>query len=318
MKAGISVIIPTYNRVKYIKEAIQSALDQEYDGKLEIIISDDGSTDDTLSAAHSFGDKVKILGKPDDCKTQGVASTRNRGIKASTQPFLCFLDSDDFYLPGHFKKIISEFEKEPKLSFAFCRVLEVKEENESKLFKPWSREEILKNDVKNPVVSRSRIVHTNSFIFRREIFATVGLFNEKYTNGEDGDLWMRISEQFNGKLADHFGAVYRRHDATNQLSKNPKNKINQCALLIFEDAKDRYFDLKLHDQRRIFKIKHNLIWLKYRSIKSAKFNYYFRYATLLIQYPTGFFQKLIEDYYVRAEEKKRKGWDKLEKFMEKN
>ncbi|HZW71650.1 MAG TPA: glycosyltransferase family A protein [Hanamia sp.] len=315
MKAGISVVIPAYNREQFIKEAIQSVLDQGYDGPLEIIVSDDGSTDGTISVATSFSDKVKIIRKPVGCKTQGVAGTRNRGIKACSQPFICFLDSDDFYLPGHLKRMASVFEKEPELGFAFCRSLEFKIENTAKLFKPWTRDRLFKNDIKNPVISRSKIVNTNSFIFRKEVFDTVGDFNEAYSNGEDGDLWMRISEQFKGKFVNHFGTAYRTNHGINQLTKNSRSQINECSFLIFEDAKNRYYKLKLNDSRRIFKIKYNLLRLKYRNNNNKKFSYYFRYLSIIIRYPTGYFQKLLESFYVNKEKKGRGNWSNLEKYI---
>ena len=67
MRQGISVIIPTYNRDQFIGEAIESALNQKYNGKLEIIISDDGSTDKTLEIAGSYGKSVAILRKEKTC-----------------------------------------------------------------------------------------------------------------------------------------------------------------------------------------------------------------------------------------------------------
>lgn len=315
MRKGISIIIPTYNREKFVAEAIQSVLNQEYEGHLEIIVSDDGSSDNTLEIIQTFKNKVTLLRKPFDCNTQGAASTRNRGIKASTQPLICFLDSDDLYLPGHLRIMAPLFEKEPKIGFAFCRSLEFKIENGRKLFKPWTRNRIFKNDIKNPVISRSRIVNTNSFIFRRDVFDRVGFFNEKYTNGEDGDMWMRISEQFKGKFADHFGAAYRVNHEINQLTSNAKDKVNQCALLLFEDCRKRYFDLKLRDSNRIFKIKLTLLRLKYPAIYKSKRNYHFKYAILILQHPTAYFQKMIEDYYMKKEAPKTKRWDKIEKYV---
>lgn len=55
------------------------------------------------------------------------------------------------------------------------------------MFRPWTHFKVFKEDIKNPVVSRSHIVHTNSFLFRKEVFEKVGNFNESYSNGEDGD-----------------------------------------------------------------------------------------------------------------------------------
>ena len=83
---GISIIIPVYNRETFLEEAIRSVLEQKYDGSLEIIVSDDGSTDRSLEIAHSFGSQVCVVLKDDKCKSQGVSGARNRGIAAATQP----------------------------------------------------------------------------------------------------------------------------------------------------------------------------------------------------------------------------------------
>ena len=312
---GVSVIIPTYNREQFIKETIQSVLDQNYGDNLEIILSDDGSTDNTLSVAYAFRDKIKILTKSEDCKTQGAGSSRNRGIKVSTQPFICFLDSDDIYLPGHLKKMVSACEKGPELGFAFCRSLEFKTEGNTKLFRPWTRARILQNDIKNPVVSRSGVVNTNSFIFRKEVFDSVGYFNETYSNGEDGDLWMRISEQFRGAFSDHFGVAYRTHHGLNQLTKNSKGRVQMDALNIFQDAKKRYYELRLRDRNRIFRIKHKLLWCRYRLINPVRSIYYLKYVALAFQYPQAFIKFLIETRYEKKEQTKLKSWNQLDYYL---
>jgi glycosyltransferase involved in cell wall biosynthesis len=72
---------------------------------LEIIVSDDGSTDNGVDIARSFGSPVKVLLKPGNCPDQGVSGARNRGIEAATQSYIAFLDSDDYYLPGHLNKM---------------------------------------------------------------------------------------------------------------------------------------------------------------------------------------------------------------------
>ena len=211
--------------------------------------------------------------------------------------------------------MVSAFENNPEIGFVFCRVLEIKEENGASLFRPWTREHVLKNDIKNPVVSRSQIVNTNSFMFRREVFDRVGNFNEVYSNGEDGDMWMRISEQFKGKFADHFGATYRINHGSNQLTSNAKEKIKQCGLLIFENCQKRYFDLKLRDPKRIFKIKLNFLWAKPPSTFRSKLTYHFKYLVLSLRYPSGYLQKKIEDYYDKKEAPKSGAWYKLDEYI---
>lgn len=308
---GISVIIPTHNSALFVADAIQSIIDQEYDS-IEIIISDDGSTDRSLEIAESFNEKVKILRKPENCITQGVSSTRNRGIKASTNPFICFLDSDDFYLSGHLKKISYVLENDSELGFAFCRTLYVKQENGKKLFKKYTHQRIFKNDIKNPVVSRSNVVHTNSFIFRREVFDKVGCFNESYSNGEDGDLWMRISEQYAGAFSNHYGSAYRVQHGINQLTNNSAETIRLCFFAIYNNALLRYHELRLNDSNRIFELKHILLHMQYR------YNiliYSFRYIYLICQYPISFLRKIPELYYEFLEKKRLTRWYDLQSFL---
>lgn len=311
----ISVIIPTFNRENYIGECIESVLNQSFDGSLEIIISDDGSTDNTLEIAKKYGDKIKIIYKPVDCRSQGVSGTRNRGIRASTKPFICFLDSDDFFLPGHLKRISSAFEREPGLGFAFCRSLETQRKGNSQLFRPWTRAYVLENDVKNPCASRSRIVNTNSFLFRRDVFEKIGLFNESYLNGEDGDLWMRISEQFKGRFLNYYGVVYRLHEG-GQLTKNYDENLQSSYSLIFEEAKKRYYQLNLKDQKRIFKIKYHLLDIKYRGKNPSKLKFYLFYLGLIFSHPKGYFQKLLESYFDHKQVGDFSTWRNIDSFRE--
>lgn len=92
----ISVIIPTYNRAQLVCDAINSVLEQDVKGcKLEIIVVDDGSTDETFQMVSTFGEKVKYIYQTN----KGVGAARNRGIKEATGEWLAFLDSDDRWLP---------------------------------------------------------------------------------------------------------------------------------------------------------------------------------------------------------------------------
>ena len=312
MKRGISVIIPTYNREKFITECIQSVLDQDYNGNLEVIISDDGSTDNTLEIARSFNDKVKILEKPKSCLTQGVSGTRNRGIKASTQPYICFLDSDDFFLPHHLKKMVVAIEKNPETSFAFCRILDVKEENKLKLFRPWTVLHVFKNDIKNLVVSRNMIVHTNGLIFKREVFQVAGYFNESYSNDEDGDMWMRINELFNCEFSEHYGAVYRTNHGISQLTNKPMERRSDSYLNVFENALNRYYELELKDKFRKYKLEK--ILLNHKFIHD-KFSWRWRYCLLILKFPCSYLCEKKYNYFENRDKMKMKEWHELKFFL---
>lgn len=252
---GVSIIIPTYNRAEFVKDAIHSVIQQNFPGPMEIIISDDGSTDETLFVASSYGNKVKILRKPEDCKSQGASGARNRGIIVATQPFICFLDSDDFYLPGHLQKMITAIESEPELGFALCNSLEMVHVEQENKFRRWTKTNIEPRDITNLSITTIHFANSNGFIFRKEVFDKVGLFNEDIQVGEDSDMWMRINEKFKGKYANHYGTVIRNH-SLNQLTDIPKQDLLKGHYDVYRSALRRYHAQDLNDTYRL-----HALWL---------------------------------------------------------
>jgi glycosyltransferase involved in cell wall biosynthesis len=250
---GISVIIPVYNREPFLGEAIRSVLAQKYAGQLEIIVSDDGSTDRSIDVACAFGDRVKVVRKPEGCTAQGASGTRNRGIAAATQSYVAFLDSDDFYLPDHLNRMAAVLERRPDLGFVFSRVLQMREQDGHRYFAPWTRAILTKRDIANPLVSGPYIVNTDAFLFRRTVFDVVGVFDESYSNGEDGDLWLRISERHVGSFLNHYGAVYRIAHGTNQLTND--ERLRRCAIRLWSNALARYRELNLDNRFHLFRLR---------------------------------------------------------------
>lgn len=247
---GISVIIPTYNREKLVGEAIRSVLDQDYSGMVEIIISDDGSTDNTLEVVSSFGSKIKIILKPDDCHSQGASGARNRGILKATQPYICFLDSDDFYLPGHLNKMVSALESESEFSFAICNSLEMLEINNKRVYRRWTKANIDYRDLENLSITTIHFANSNGFIFKKNVFNKVGLFNEEIQVGEDSDMWMRINENFKGVYSNHYGSVIRNHNMQ-QLTDIPKSSLRASHYTVYRNAIKRYHEKNLKNFYRL-------------------------------------------------------------------
>ena len=247
---GISIIIPTYNRVELLKDAIHSVLGQDFPGHVEILISDDGSTDQTLAVASSFGSKVKIIEKPKNCNSQGASSARNRGILKATQPYICFLDSDDFYLQGHLYKMVRAIESGSEYGFALCNSLEMLDFEQENKFRRWTKSNIESKDLANLCITTIHFANSNGFIFKREVFDKVGFFNENIQVGEDSDMWMRINEKFKGKYADHYGTVIRIHNL-NQLTDIPKEDLLKGHYKVYQSAIQRYHLQGLHDPYRL-------------------------------------------------------------------
>ena len=105
----VSVVIPSYNSSSYIMRAVESALNQTYDN-LEVIVSDDASTDDTCAVVHKIEDpRVKLIERTEN---GGAAAARNSAIHAAKGRYIAFLDSDDYWLPNKLSVQIGKMQKE--------------------------------------------------------------------------------------------------------------------------------------------------------------------------------------------------------------
>jgi glycosyltransferase involved in cell wall biosynthesis len=111
----ISVIIPAWNRAHYLRETIDSVLAQTQPA-FEIIVVDDGSTDDTPAVLATYGDRIRVLRQ----RNQGVATARNTGVAAARGDFLCFLDSDDLWHPRKLELQLARFASDPELGLVHC------------------------------------------------------------------------------------------------------------------------------------------------------------------------------------------------------
>ena len=187
LKSGamqVSVIIPTYNRVPTLRRAIDSVLRQKNAG-FELMIVDDGSTDETKFLIESYSSRLKYFHQPN----RGPAAARNRGILQTSGEFITFLDSDDEWLPGKLKAQLRYFEENPEIFI--CQTEEI-----------WIR-----NGVRaNPMQKHKKygglifekclplcIVSPSAVMMQRAFFDRVGLFDESFPACEDYELWLRAS-----------------------------------------------------------------------------------------------------------------------------
>lgn len=113
MKPLVSAIIPNYNYARYVGEAVESALGQTYPN-IEVIVVDDGSTDNSLEVLEQYRDRIKII----EQKNSGVCVARNRGVAESTGEYIAFLDADDVWLPEKIEKQVAVFEHDSMVSFS--------------------------------------------------------------------------------------------------------------------------------------------------------------------------------------------------------
>jgi glycosyltransferase involved in cell wall biosynthesis len=207
----VSVILPTYNRAWILKEAIDSVLAQDFKD-FELIVVDDGSTDDTGQILDSYDQDLMVLHQ----SNRGVSAARNRGIDAAAGRLIAFLDSDDLWLPRKLTTQVNFFNSNP------AAVINQTEEI-------WIRNGIRVNPrtrhhkFSGMIFEKSLalcLVSPSAVMMKRSLFEEVGLFDEDLPACEDYDLWLRISWRYPVDLIET-PLIIKRGGHTDQLSKAP-------------------------------------------------------------------------------------------------
>ena len=181
----ISVIIPTYNCDRYIVQAIDSVLMQE-DCEVEVIVIDDGSTDDTESVLEPYGDRIHYILQ----KNQGVAAARNNGIAHAQGDYVAFLDADDYFLPGKLAAQAAILQAKPDVGIVHSGWQRVDSEGNKILdVRPW--EDVPKLDLEGWL--RWKPVLPSAMMFRREWLQYAGGFDPRFPPAEDTNLVLRMA-----------------------------------------------------------------------------------------------------------------------------
>jgi len=183
----ITVVIPTYNRVTFLKDAIDSVLAQTF-LDFELIVVDDGSTDDTPKLLSSYNNKVRVITQTN----QGPSAARNRGIETAKGEWIAFLDSDDVWKPDKLKKQVQFITDNPDTKI--CQTEEVWIRN-GKRVNPRKKHEMHSGWIYEKCLPLC-IVSPSSVMIRQDVFEKVGLFDETMPACEDYDLWLRIAPHY--------------------------------------------------------------------------------------------------------------------------
>ncbi|MBF0230544.1 MAG: glycosyltransferase family 2 protein [Desulfamplus sp.] len=238
MSDRVSVIIPTFNREWSVVDALKSVLDQDYSSEIEIIVVDDGSTDNTfellkqferdtlssgsknnLSENESLHYKNTLLSKKNikiiRQTNKGVSAARNFGIKESKGDFIAFLDSDDLWLPNKLSCQIDFFHKNPDAMI--CQTEEIWIRN-GKRVNPKNRHKKLSGMIFEPSLHLC-LVSPSAVMMRREFFDIKGFFDENLIACEDYDLWLRTSVDMPIWLVDK-PCIIKKGGHADQLSSN--------------------------------------------------------------------------------------------------
>jgi glycosyltransferase involved in cell wall biosynthesis len=232
----VSVVMPAYNAATDIAEAIESVLIQNY-RNFELIVVDDGSTDNTKDIMANFkDDRIKYFYK----ENSGASSARNLAIKKSRGDFIINLDTDDMMKPDFIAKHLQEFEKHPEADLVYCDDCLIDEDD--KLIRVIERLEytdrkaLIRDLFLCPILSFRTCI-------RRTVYDKIGLYDEQLVVGEDYDMLRRFVDK--GLKMHHLNdALYIRQIGSNSLSRN---RTVQTAKSHFEAVK-RFADTFRYDE----------------------------------------------------------------------
>lgn len=184
MTACISVIIPTYNRWPVIRRAVTSVLAQTVPAD-ELIVIDDGSVDGTVQKLENeFGDTLKFIGQ----SNQGVSAARNSGIASATGNWIALLDSDDEWLPEKLQQQRDLLEHNDDC--VLCHTNEIWIRNGVRV-NPMNKHRKYGGDIFTQCLPLCAI-SPSSVLIKKDLFSSVGMFDETLPACEDYDLWLRI------------------------------------------------------------------------------------------------------------------------------
>ncbi len=249
-KPQISIILPTFNRAELLPRAIESVLSQSfYDW--ELIIWDDGSTDNTKSVVESYEDsRISYY----YAKNQGVAYARNRAIEQAHGTYLAFLDSDDAWHPEKLLKQIACFKSHPEIDILFTDFLNFNLSNNIHENNFQSHQHVMKSLVSLRMDEHLFIIHsgflkslasgnyiaTDTVMLQRSSLTTSEPFNENLRNSEDFELWWRLGLA-GLKFAYLDQVLMTRYKPVNSLSSasviNIQNQINALDLCAIASVK---------------------------------------------------------------------------------
>jgi len=215
----VSVIIATYNREKYLKVAIASVLQQTY-VNFELIIIDDGSTDNTLKLVKNFSDpRMNYIYQ----NNKGRSSARNRGISIAKGQYITFLDSDDLYLPTKLALQVNYMDNHPEVGMIYTSAYCIDEAGDfiRHKYKAKASGSIYKKIAFFVPVT----ITLPTVMIRREILTKIGGFDENMNRFEDTDMWRRISKITRIDAINSYTCKLRTHADNALVSQNPKKLV---------------------------------------------------------------------------------------------
>jgi glycosyltransferase involved in cell wall biosynthesis len=185
-----SLIIPTFNHARFLGAAIDSALAQTL-GAVDVIVVDDGSTDDTPAVLARYAGRVRVLRQPN----RGLSSARNAGLAAARGTFVAFLDADDVMAPAKLAAQLEVLDRSPAIGWTYCDVLmeTVATGATARASERFGYAARALDGWLFPELIHGNFIPAIAPLVRRTALEAAGGFDERLTALEDWDMWLRLS-----------------------------------------------------------------------------------------------------------------------------
>ncbi len=202
----VSVIIPNFNYARYLDAAIESVLSQSY-RNIELIVVNNGSTDDSLKVLEKYGDKIRIVNQ----SNLGQSGARNSGLNNATGDFIAFLDADDFWEPTKLEKQLNLINESTQL--VYCGILPFNEgkSREMDAILPKYKGQCMKYFLDLPAASVV-LSGESTALFSRNLLNRVGVFNGRLNSAAGWDFFRRCSRITEFDYINEALVHYRIHD----------------------------------------------------------------------------------------------------------
>ncbi len=228
MQPTISTIIPTYNNASFIAEAIASVQSQTYPVQ-EIIVIDDGSTDDTETVVKTIQEKSSVPIHYIKKENGGPNSARNVGLAKATGEFVAFLDADDRWEPTKLVQQVAPLTKDTELGLVYgnYKIIDTTGTDCPDIPTVPLNREVRGHAFEKLLPGNLILGSASNVLIRKSVFDTIGVFDETLRVGEDWDMWLRITEKFPIEYVDVVTVAIRRHE---------RNQTNNIETLIKGDS----------------------------------------------------------------------------------
>ena len=242
----VSVVLPTYNCARFLPESVGAVLSQTYT-HYEVIVVDDGSTDNTKDVLNPFMQKIRYIKLE---QNKGLPVARNTGIQSARGKYVAFIDADDLWLPEKLQTDIEYFETHPEVSMVYSKHINIDEKG--RVVNGSVKKQLPSGNVFTQLFSEQNFVIASSVVVRKNVFETTGLFDEQLFNCQDWDLWLRIAFHFQVAGINKPLVKYRHNP--HSLSKNRNNVLKYQKIVIdkiynkFKD-KENGINEKLYKKR---------------------------------------------------------------------